>query len=336
MRRLPMLALVLVLAAVAAFVFLRYGRPIEVATVAAQRGDAAEIVYATGVVEPATWAKVAPLVRERIVSLCDCEGERVASGDELARLDDREPQATLAELVARERYAMRELVRLQDLFARNVGTRADLELGESEGARASALVAAQRVRLGSYVLRAPIDGVVLRRDGEVGEVAEPGTALFWVGQPTPLVIFAEVNEEDIPRVAVGQRTLLRADAFPDRPLEAQVERITPKGDPVAKTYRVRFELPADTPLMIGMTVEANVVTAVSEATLLVPAAAVTPDGAVFVVEDGVARRRPVTLGIRGAVEVEVASGLSEGEAVISPAPADLADGDRVRVAGPTR
>ncbi|MFO1143295.1 MAG: efflux RND transporter periplasmic adaptor subunit [Amaricoccus sp.] len=330
MWRLALILLVALGAAAGAYVYL--SRPTSVSVAVAARGEAAEIVYATGVVEPSTWAKVAPLVRERIVELCNCEGGAVTRGDVLARLDDSEPQAVLRELVAREDFAMRDLTRLRDLAARNVGTQQELERAESEEARIQALIAAQDSRLQSYVLRAPLDGIVLRQEGDVGEIADPAQVLFWVGQPHPLRIVAEVNEEDIPRVAPGQRTLLRADAFPDAPLEARVASITPMGDPVAKTYRVYFALPQDTPLMIGMTVEVNVVTTTRPKALLVPVGALTADGAVFVVKDGRARRREVATGIRGTTEVEVTDGLTEGETVVVPAPDGLADGARVVVA----
>jgi RND family efflux transporter MFP subunit len=209
-----------------------------------------------------------------------------------------------------------------------VSTLQELERAESDTAQLEASIARQRTRLESYLLRSPSDGVVLRQDGEVGEIAEPGTGLFWVGQPRPLRIVAEVNEEDIPRVQPGQRTLLSSDAFPGRSLEATVSSVTPMGDPVSKTYRVRFDLPDDTPLAIGMTVEVNIVVRVAEATLLVPAG-VVEDGGVFVVENGTAHRRAVVLGIHGATKIEVTGGLAEGEEVIV-AP-DLVDGARVRV-----
>jgi RND family efflux transporter MFP subunit len=329
MWRLALLLLAALGAATGAYFYL--SRPTSVTLAAAALGDAAEIVYATGVVEPHTWAKVAPLIRERIVELCNCEGSRVTAGDVLARLDNTEPQAVLRELVARESFAIRDLTRLRDLAARNVGTQQDLERAESEEARIEALIAAQESRLKSYVLRAPLDGVVLRQEGEVGEIADPAEVLFWVGQPRPLQIVAEVNEEDIPRVAPGQRTLLRADAFPDAPLEATVASITPMGDPVAKTYRVRFALPEGTPLMIGMTVEVNVVTATRPDALLVPVGALTANGAVLVVEDGRAQRREVATGIRGTTQVEIVEGLKQGEMVVVPVPDGLEDGARVVV-----
>jgi RND family efflux transporter MFP subunit len=329
MWRLVLILLVLLAAAVAAYFHL--SRPAMVTIARATRGDAAEIVYATGVVEPRTWAKVAPLVRERIVELCNCEGSRVTRGDVLARLDDREPQAVLRELVARQNFASRDLARLRDLAARNVGTQQDVERAESEDARIEALVAAQESRLQSYVLRAPLDGVVLRQEGEVGEIADPADVLFWVGQPSPLQIVAEVNEEDIPRIAPGRRTLLRADAFPDATLEATVASITPMGDPVAKTYRVRFHLPEDTPLLIGMTVEVNVVTSTREDALLVPVGALASDGSIFVVEDGRVQRRAVATGIRGATMIEIVDGLRDGETVVAPVPDCLEDVTRVVV-----
>ena len=107
--------------------------------------------------------------------------------------------------------------------------------------------------------------------------------LYRIGLPKPLQVVAEVNEEDIPRVWNGMKVLLRTDAFPNRPLEGMVSEITPAGDPVAKTYRVKVALPDDTPLRVGMSVEANIVTREKADVLLVPSAAVV-DGHVFVIE----------------------------------------------------
>ena len=84
------LALILLLAAAGWWYFAR--GPLVTAA-AATRGTAVEIVYATGGVEPVRWAKVASVVRDRIVEICDCEGKTVKKGDVLARLDDRQARA---------------------------------------------------------------------------------------------------------------------------------------------------------------------------------------------------------------------------------------------------
>jgi multidrug efflux pump subunit AcrA (membrane-fusion protein) len=98
---------------------------------------------------------------------------------------------------------------------------------------------------------------------------------------------------------------------------------------VAKTYRIRIALPDDTPLHVGMSVEANVVTREKQGALLVPADAVQGQR-VLVLEGDRVRLRKVEIGIRGARSVEVLSGLAEGERIASPMPANLADGSRVR------
>jgi RND family efflux transporter MFP subunit len=308
----------------------RYGQGPQVSTAVAARGTAVEIVYATGGVEPVRWAKVASVIRDRIIEICDCEGKAVANGDVLARLDDREVQAQMKELRAREDFAKREMSRVSDLVTRGSATtqayeRASMDLQQLQG-----VISVQIEKIGDYTILAPMDGVVLRRDGEIGEIAEAGQILFRVGVPLPLQVVAEVNEEDIPRVALQQTVLFRTDAFPDRQLEGRVREITPMGDVVAKTYRIKIALPDDTPLKPGMSVEANIVTRERPDALLVPAGALQGD-AVFVIDGNRLRKREVKIGIRGTRAVEVLSGLKDGERVVAPAPTDLKDGERVRI-----
>jgi len=324
-----LLYLVLIGVALSATWWWYFGRGVEVRTTTPARGAAVEIVYATGTVEPAHWAKVASVIRDRIMEICDCEGREVKKGDVLARLDDREVRAQLTELKAREEFSKRELSRVSELIGRGSATtqaheRASMDLRQIQG-----LISVQMEKIDDYVIVSPMDGVVLRRDGEIGEIAEAGQILYRVGVPKPLRITAEVNEEDIPRVALGQKVLLRTDAFPDHPLEGTVGEITPMGDSVAKTYRIRIALPNDTPLKPGMSVEANVVTREKQDALLVPREA-AQGTYVSVINGNHAERRPVTFGIRGTRAIEVLSGLTEGERIAVPFPTGLRDGARVR------
>jgi len=186
------------------------------------------------------------------------------------------------------------------------------------------------VRIDELVLRAPLDGMVLRRDGEVGEIAGPTDVLFWVGPPLPLQIFAEISEEEINRIAIGQKAYLRSDAFPQARLRANVSQITPKGDPARKTFRIYLLLPNDTPLRIGMSVEANIITREKPSAIVVPAEAVSGE-AVQIVDDGRVHRVPVQVGIRGSRNVEIIGNVTKGTPVLSPGRPDLADGARVRI-----
>ncbi len=293
------------------------------------RGTAAEIVYATGAVEPETWSRTTPLVRGRIVERCRCEGKPVKAGDQLARLDDKEALATLNDLRALEEFQLREFDRQSQLLARGAATSQAYQRAESDLARIRAQIAAQAQRLDYYKLVAPMDGVVLKEDGEVGDMVDPGTILYRVGLEKPLWVVADVNEEDIPRVQVGQKALLRADAFGNQALPGTVKQITPAGDPIAKTFRVRIGLPDDTPLRVGMSVEANIVSREKADVLLAPANAVV-NNSLLVVEDGKVHRRKVRIGIRGSAAVEIVDGADEDELVAAPATADIKDGARVR------
>jgi RND family efflux transporter MFP subunit len=333
-RRLFILVVIALLLAVAAAGW-RIGSGVRVAAVVAARGTAVEIVYATGGVEPVRWAKVASLVRDRIIEICDCEGQSITKGYVLARLDANEVEAALKELKAREQFLTREMSRVSELIARAAATTQAYERASMDLQQVQGLISVQTEKIGDYTIRAPMDGVVLRRDGEIGEIAEVGQILFRVGVPKPLQVVAEVNEEDIPRVKVGQVVLFRTDAFPNQKLEGTVREITPMGDVAAKTFRIKAALPDDTPLKPGMSVEANVITREKPNALLVPADAVQGN-AVFVVDGDHVRKREAEIGIRGTRQVEVISGLAEGERVASPAPTGLSDGARVRViaAGP--
>jgi RND family efflux transporter MFP subunit len=308
-----------------------FGRGLEVTAVTPRRGTAVEIVYATGAVEPIRWAKVASLIRDRIVEICDCEGKAVKKGEVLARLENKEQRAQLQELEARADYAQREAERQSKLVERGIATTKTHERVLMDLRTLQALIMVQKEKLADYTIAAPIDGVVLRRDGEVGEIAEAGQILFRIGALKPLQVVAEVNEEDVARVAVGQTVLLRTDAFLDQRLEGMVREITPMGDPIAKTFRIKVALPDNTPLKPGMSLEANVITREKDNALLIPADAVQGN-TVYVADRNKLDKRTIEVGIRGTRAVEVISGLSETDRVISPAVEGLKDRMRARVA----
>ena len=335
MRVLRWIVVLLLLATLAGALWWRQiGRGPLVGLVAPARGSVAEIVYATGAVEPERWAKVVPLVRKRVVDLCFCESQPVKKGDALGQLDDVEERALLAEMQATRDKRARDLERATSLAQRGAGAQTAVDQAQTALAESEARIAAQKERIDELTLRAPMDGLVLRRDGQIGEIVGQSDVLFWVGQPKPLQVVAEVAEEDILKVREGQTALLRNDAVAGRRVESKVGRITPKGDPQSKTFRVYLPLPDDTPLLIGMSVEANIVTQERADALLLPGEAMI-NGAAYVVAGDRLTRREVKTGLRGARLVEIISGVAEGEAVATPAKAGWADGLRVRARAPT-
>lgn len=297
------------------------------------RGPAVEAVYATGTVEPVRWAKVGPQGTGRIAQILAKEGDPVNRGTLLARLEDREARANVKQLAAREEYLRDEEARHRELFAKQLISRQVYEKAASDHEQALEAFNAARQALADLALVAPLAGKVLRQDGQVGEVVTSASVLFWVGQSDRLWVVADVDEEDIPRIQPRQHVLIKADAFANQVLEGAVAEITPKGDPINKTYRVRVELPAKTPLTIGMTTEVNIVVREERNALLVPASAVV-NNQLWTVRSGRVYRQPVKTGVIGDQMVQLLSGAAEGDTVILYPPATLKDGQRVRVPGP--
>jgi RND family efflux transporter MFP subunit len=296
-------------------------RPVEVTTALVQVAPVSEAVYGTGTVEPERWAKVVPLQRRRLVEICRCEGQAVRTGQILARQDDAEERNQLQEMEINQEQLDRNLKRARD----DKAPKADIEQRETALDQSKSRINAQRVRLDSFLLKAPMDGLVLRRDGEVGEIVGPTEVPFWVGQPAPLQIVAEINEEEITKVTTGQKVFLRTEAFDGQALRAEVAAITPKGDPTRKTFRVYLRLPPQTPLRIGMTVEANIIFREKPSALVVPSEAVIAGAVQEVGSDGRIRRVPVTIGVKGARSLEISGDLSSGAIVLSPGRPDLAE-----------
>jgi RND family efflux transporter MFP subunit len=300
-----------------------------VTTAIATQAPVSEAIYGTGTVEPTRWAKVVPLQRRRLVDLCICEGQQVKAGQALGRMDDAEERSALNELQISFQQAQRDLDRAEKDRTTSDAAQKEYEQRWTQVEEFKSRIAAQQVRIDQFVLRAPLDGMVLRRDGEVGEIAGPTDVLFWVGPPLPMHVVAEVNEEEINRIAVGQKAFLRSEAFPGQALRASVSQITPKGDPTRKTFRIYLLLPNDTRLRIGMSVEANIIVREKPAAIVVPAEAVAGD-MVQIIDEGRIERVPVEVGIRGSRNVEIIGDIAKGAAVLSPIRTDLAEGTRVR------
>lgn len=327
-RLLPALLVLALIAGAAAFIYDRRTAR-SVPLVSPQIGMAVEAIYATGTIEPVTWAKIGAVTTGRIAEILVEEGDAVRQGQQLARLDDREARAKVAELEARAAYWREEMKRAETLAARGIRAAESAQKAKSEYEQAVAAINAARQRRADLLVTAPMDGVVLRKDGETGEVVKPENTIFWVGEPRPLRVTADVDEEDIAKVVPGQKVLIKADAFPDRALHGKVDQVTPKGDPVNKTFRVRVALPDDTPLLVGMTAEINIITAEKPQARLIPASALGKDQ-VLVEADGRAQSRDVKVGIKGRDQVEVLDGLSDTDKVVASPPAGLKPGDRIK------
>ena len=324
--------LLVLLAGVGYAVWLRL-QPLELAVATAIRGPAIDAVYATGIVEPSLEVRIAPRVAGRLRTLLVDEGTEVRAGEPLARLEDADLRATTEELESRAAYAKSQFDRLSELRKSGLISIDALERARSDLEAAEAALSRSREQLAFMTLRAPMPGVVIRRDGEIGDLIPVNQVLFYLASLDPPRINADVDEEDLPRLQVGQRALIRADAFPGEIFEGEIAEITPRGDPISRSYRVRISLSVDTPLVIGMTADVNIIIAERNEVLLIPTSALQADATgdfVWLLEGQRMIRREVSLGVRSPERVEIIKGLSDTDVFAIRPPDDLSKSVTVR------
>lgn len=303
----------LILMAVAAFFALgQNDKAIETAKPAYE--EAVQAVYATGTVEAVRMIPIAPKVNARLIQLLVDEGHTVTTGQVLAQLEDTDINRTLEELQARLDLADKDLERTQKLAKTGAISKSGLDQSIANQKAALAAVERTKAELSFLQLLAPEDGTIIRRDGEIGEMLTPSSTVFWITGGNELRIETEVDEEDVSLVKPGQKVLISADAFPQKIFNGQVQSITPKGDPVARSYRVRVSIEGNTPLLIGMTAETNIITQEKDRALMVPASAVKGNE-LWIMKDGKPVKTTISKGIVTDKKVEILEGISEGDTI---------------------
>jgi HlyD family secretion protein len=174
--------------------------------------------------------------------------------------------------------------------------------------------------------------VVLARNVERGTVAQPGRALLVLAPNGETQVVAQIDERNLPLLAVGQEALVSADAYPDRRFAARVLSIHPAVDPLRGSIEVKLVVPQPPAYLLqDMTVSVDIRAATRSAVLAMPAEALRPGDWVYAVRDGRAVRQPVRVGPRGRGLVEVVDGLKEGERVLPAAGLAVREGQSVRV-----
>ncbi len=198
----------------------------------------------------------------------------------------------------------------------------DITNADSELALAQAKYDAAKAVLESLQIEAPFNGVVFAVKVESGQTYQAEATLFTIGDPKALEVLANVTEEDYPLLAIGQSAEVYFDARPDVTAKGKVERIIPKRiegeSPLYNIYISLDEIPDG--LADGMTVDTNVTIASRLGVLCLPRSVVHASGndkAVVQVWNGSSTEsREVTVGLRGDSNIEIISGLKEGERVV--------------------
>ncbi len=310
--------------------------PVEVVEVA--RGEISAFIETNGTLEAEREVDIVARTAGPLVEILTEEGQFVRAGDLLARIDETELRAQVeisrvalsqAEVAyERARASLESQVVSQEVY--------DTALSNLESARAQ--LNGNEIQLAYARIEAPFDGLIIERAVKQGETLTNGQRLFRVSDFDPLLCQISVPERDLTRLSVGQRADIEVEAFPGETFDGRVLRISPVVDATTGTIRVTLEVNRRDRLSPGMFSTVRLVTDVRAEALILPKRALSLESLadeVFVVEDGVARRRPLTLGYEEDDQVEVTGGLAAGDRVIVVGQDGLTDETPVQIlAGP--
>lgn len=284
-------------------------------------------------------------------------GDRVTKGTVLAVVRDSDYRQRVAELRAQRDQAHAEALqakldheRAAKLLALEAISQAAYDAQKARFDATAAAVDAYSARLrqaqinlDDCSLRAPVDGIVVRRDIEVGSLVNVGSPGFVVAAVGRTKVRFGVPDEVALRLKLGSSVRVTAEPIPGRTFAAEVTKVSPKSDSSTRVFDVEASLAEDGPLRLGMVVSVALpdapAPAASALTLPLPAIVKTPGEDAFVayaVEAGaggaeVARARKVTLGRLAGNEVRVEGDLRPGDRVVVQGASLVADGQAVRV-----
>ncbi|MCL5286888.1 MAG: efflux RND transporter periplasmic adaptor subunit [Acidobacteria bacterium] len=323
---------------------------------AASPGEILDKIEVVGTLTPKFQAEVKTEYTGVVTDVYVVEWVRVRKGAPLARLDSREVEADVAAAraamlqagVAAQR-ADREYERAVKLKSAGLATQQSLDDARTEKEAAAAAqdaakarLQAQEARLSKTVIRAPMGGVVAERAVNVGDLVENmgnPPPMFRIVDNSLLELTLSVPSARLAALRAGQPLTFETDGIPGKIFRGSVRHINPATEEISRTARVIADVPnASEELKAGMFAKGLIFTGKRSNVLQIPRSAlqnwdVTRNtAAVFVVSNDTARRREVRTGVVSGELVEITSGLTAGEMVVSGGAFNLRDADRVRVA----
>lgn len=328
---------------------------VSVTTAAVEEGPLSVFLIATGKVASGHEVKVTARSAGQVEAVYAKEGQRVAAGEVLARLDDKEVRAQMGKVEAALRLAQAEVAQVAQTVARfrrvvPSGLEPAYKLEDAEAqlksAQAKEGVAAAELRLAHVALdnlnvTAPFAGLITLSPVRAGQWIVPPEALFTLADLERREIEVKIDADDSAGIAVGQEVTLSSDAFPGRQWSERVTRLAPsvEKEEAANTVNVYLSLGADIdngapPLRLGQQVDVKIRTAFRSKALKVPfAALISKDEKTWVaaIEQGRVKLLPVVTGIEDLTHTEILQGVSAGQQVILAEGKTLKEGDRVRV-----
>lgn len=358
------------------------GKAIEVTTVQVERGDLTRTVSGSGYVQPEVDVQISARISAEIMKMHVEEGDAVKRGQLLVELDSQvyvamleKAESGVLSAQASLKKAQADYRRVEGLFQQSLASQAELDakeaeklLAESQLRQMQASLREAEDNLNKTRLLAPMNGVVTKLNKEEGEIAVgsqfQADPIMTVSDLSRMEVLAEIDENDVVLVSLGDVTKIEVDAIPDTLLDGVVSEIaheaTTRGRGTQEqvtNFEVKIAVTSKmAELRPGMSCTVDISTETRENVPYVPIQCVTvrevdadsiaaknndnndenqETEVVFVVNNGVAKVVPVETGISDDTNIQIVSGLQEGDVVVSGSykaiSRELKDGSPVKV-----
>jgi len=295
--------------------------PVMVEAAKVRVGTSRQTVTAVGTFRSFESVMVRPELASRVLAFNFTEGQKVAKGQVLVKLDASLDEALLEQAEAALVLSKANYERARSLLTRQAGTEKAVDEARAALRRDEAIVALGRARVEKYTLVAPFDGVVGLRKVSIGSYLQAGADIVNLEQIDPLKVDFRVPEMFLPAIKVGQTIALTVDAYAGREFPGRVYAIDPLVDEAGRSIVIRAQVDNQgNMLRPGVFARVALTLATRENALFVPEQAIVPVGdrlQVYRVVDGKSVPTFVKAGQREKGQIEILEGVTADDMVIT-------------------
>jgi RND family efflux transporter MFP subunit len=327
-------------------------RTVPVKTAAAAKGSITSYAHVSGTTQALQQAKVGSKVEGVIKEILADQGSPVQKGQVLVRLEPQDFTLAVDQARAGLQQAEHDLAqqekdwkRIANLYERRVVPKHRYDAMEATHGIARGRVAEAKAALGlaqrkyeDSIVQAPFDGVVtakMMHEGEVSSLWAYKWEVLEIMDLSSIKLECDMSERLKARIREGMEAEVRLDAYPDAAFAGSIAVVNPLVEPAQRTFRIKIIIPnPERTLTAGMFARVRIALDRRDNVLVIPAGDILerPDGHfIFVVKDGTAEQRRITLGARDNQTAEVTTGLQEGEIVVTEGSHRLQNGYKVDI-----
>jgi RND family efflux transporter MFP subunit len=262
-------------------------------------------------------------------------GDGVPANSVLVQVDDEIPRSSKEAAEINFQKAQRDYERSEELYQENSISIAQLDASRLAMKSAENQLAIARRQLENTRIKTPIAGTVNALYVEKGTMVQPGKAIANIVDINMLKVLVNVSEREAFQLKQGHRVEISTDVYPGAVFQGTIDNIASKADE-AHTYALEIVLPNNpqTPLKAGMFARVAFTATPATDVLTIPRIALVgsiKDAQVYVVKQGIASRRAITVGSQSSELLEVLSGISEGDTIVTSGQNNLVDQARVTI-----